>query len=68
LSPARSLPSDVLHEIFYHCLPTHRNLIISASEAPILLTHICGSWRCIALDSPRIWAKLYIPIQGNFRQ
>ncbi|KAF8961817.1 hypothetical protein BDZ97DRAFT_1827286 [Flammula alnicola] len=67
LSPARRLPPDVLREIFYHCLPTYRNPIMSASEAPVLLTHICSIWRSIALSSPRIWAKLYIPIAADFR-
>ncbi|KAF8961805.1 hypothetical protein BDZ97DRAFT_1827250 [Flammula alnicola] len=66
LSPARRLPLDVLCEIFYHCLPTHRNPIMSASEAPVLLTRVCSSWRSIALSFPYIWAKLYIPIAGDF--
>ncbi|KAF8961822.1 hypothetical protein BDZ97DRAFT_1663569, partial [Flammula alnicola] len=55
LSPARRLPPDVLCEIFYHCLPTHRNPIMSASEAPVLLTRVCNSWRSIALSFPHIW-------------
>jgi hypothetical protein len=65
LSPVRRLPLDVLHEIFFHCLPTHRNPIMSSSESPILLTHICSSWRAIALSSPRIWSKIHIPLPGD---
>ena len=65
LSPARRLPSDVLHEIFFHCLPTHHNPVMNSSESPLLLTRICSSWRAIALSSPRIWSKVYIPLPGD---
>ncbi|KDR83117.1 hypothetical protein GALMADRAFT_870860 [Galerina marginata CBS 339.88] len=62
LSPIRRLPTDIIHEIFYRCLPTHRNAIMSITEAPLLLTRICQSWRSIALSSHRIWSKLHIPL------
>jgi len=65
LSPVRRLPPDVLHEIFFHCLPTHRNPIMESSESPVLLTRICSSWRVIALSSPRIWSKIHIPLPGD---
>ena len=65
LSPVRRLPLDILREIFYHCLPTDRNPIMSAAEAPMLLTRVCGLWRSIAFSSPRIWAKLHIPFPGD---
>ena len=65
LAPVRRLPLDVLHEIFFHCLPTHRNPIMKSSESPILLTRICHSWRAVALSSPRIWSKIHIPLPGD---
>jgi len=65
LSPVRRLPLDIFREIFYHCLPTDRNPIMSAVEAPMLLTRVCGLWRSIAFSSPRIWAKLHIPFPGD---
>ena len=65
LSPVRRLPLDILHEIFFHCLPTHRNPIMKSSESPVLLTRICSSWRAIALSSPRIWSKIHIPLPGD---
>jgi len=61
LSPVRRLPQDVVHEIFFHCVPTHRNPIMTSSEPPVLLTRISRSWRAIALSSPRIWSKIHIP-------
>ncbi|KAJ7255887.1 hypothetical protein B0H12DRAFT_964781, partial [Mycena haematopus] len=55
LSPVRRLPLDMLQEIFVACLPTHRNCVMSASEPPVLLGHICSSWRSISHSTPRLW-------------
>jgi hypothetical protein len=60
LSPARRLPRDVIEEIFFACLPTHRNCVMSAAEAPVLLGRICSAWRAISLTTPRLWAKLHL--------
>ena len=65
LAPVRRLSTDVLGVIFKHCLATHRNSVMSASEAPILLTQICHDWRSIALSIPRLWSRLYIPTMGR---
>ena len=67
LAPVRRLPTDVLGVIFSHCLATHRNPVMSASEAPILLTQICCDWRSVALSIPRLWSRLYIPTLGKDR-
>ncbi|KAF8905749.1 hypothetical protein CPB84DRAFT_1771105 [Gymnopilus junonius] len=61
-APIRRLPPDILHEIFYRCLPIHRNPIMNCEEAPLLLTCICQSWRSIALSSPRLWTRIHIPL------
>ncbi|KDR83105.1 hypothetical protein GALMADRAFT_238928 [Galerina marginata CBS 339.88] len=62
LSPVRRFSSKILHEIFCYCLPTHRYPIMTITEAPLLLTRICRSWRSVALSSPYIWSKLHIPL------
>ncbi|KDR77125.1 hypothetical protein GALMADRAFT_246325 [Galerina marginata CBS 339.88] len=67
LSPIRRVPQDVWREIFFHCLATHRNPIMSYAEAPLLLTHICNLWRSIALSTPEIWSRIYIPIFYTIR-
>jgi len=64
LSPARRLLPDILQEIFYHCIG-QTYPFLSATEAPMLLTRVCGLWRSAALSSPRIWTKLYIPLPGG---
>ena len=67
LSSIRRLPTDILREIFSHCLDSTRNHIMSAAEAPMLLTHVCSLWRSVALTSPDMWAKLHIPLPGDPR-
>ncbi|KAJ7162289.1 hypothetical protein C8R46DRAFT_1104129, partial [Mycena filopes] len=60
ISPARRLPLDIIEAIFVACLPTHRNCVMSASEAPVLLGRICSPWRTISLATPRLWSSLHI--------
>ncbi|KAJ7234865.1 hypothetical protein B0H12DRAFT_152642 [Mycena haematopus] len=68
ISPVRRLPLDIIQEIFIACIPTHRNCVMSALEAPVLLGRICGSWRAISLATPRLWARLHIvePPRGRY--
>ncbi|KAF8155345.1 hypothetical protein K438DRAFT_1862641 [Mycena galopus ATCC 62051] len=60
ISPVRRLPLDIIEEIFVACLPTHRNCVTSATEAPLLLGHICSAWRSISLSTPQLWASLHL--------
>ncbi|KAJ7042015.1 hypothetical protein C8F04DRAFT_1078025, partial [Mycena alexandri] len=60
LSPIRQLPLDLIQEIFVACLPTHRNCVMSATEAPVLLGRICSSWRTISLTTPGLWTRLHV--------
>jgi hypothetical protein len=64
LSPARRLLPDILQEIFYHCIG-RTYPILSATEAPMILTRVCSLWRSVALSSPRIWTRLHIPLPGD---
>ncbi|KAJ7737406.1 hypothetical protein DFH07DRAFT_753030, partial [Mycena maculata] len=56
------LPLDIIQEmIFMACIPMHRNCVMSAKEAPVLLGRICShSWRAISLSTPRLWSRLHI--------
>ncbi|KAF7376643.1 hypothetical protein MSAN_00081100 [Mycena sanguinolenta] len=60
ISPIRRLPLDILGAIFTACLPTHRNCVMSAQEAPVILGWICSSWRSISLSMPKLWSRLHI--------
>ncbi|KAJ7785670.1 hypothetical protein B0H16DRAFT_1506 [Mycena metata] len=68
LSPLRRLPLDIIQEIFVACLPTHRNCVMSAVEAPILLGRICSLWRTVSLSTPRLWARLHVAEPGGPRK
>ncbi|KAJ7353570.1 hypothetical protein DFH08DRAFT_1077681 [Mycena albidolilacea] len=61
ISHPRRLPPDIVREIFVACLPSDRNAVMSAQEAPLLLCRICSAWRTIALSTPRLWASLHVP-------
>ncbi|KAK7006033.1 hypothetical protein R3P38DRAFT_3041071, partial [Favolaschia claudopus] len=60
MSPIRRIPLDVLEQIFIACLPAHRNCVMSAQEAPVLLGRVCSSWRTLSLSAPRLWSRLHI--------
>ncbi|KAF9007877.1 hypothetical protein BDQ17DRAFT_175652 [Cyathus striatus] len=47
-------------EIFLACLPADRNPCMSVTDAPLLLTRVCSSWRSIAHSTPRLWAAIHI--------
>ncbi|KAF8988462.1 hypothetical protein BDQ17DRAFT_1208301, partial [Cyathus striatus] len=55
ISPAWRLGRDILQGIFIACLPTDRNPYMCVSEAPMVLTQICSSWRMIAHLTLRLW-------------
>ncbi|KAJ6489029.1 hypothetical protein C8R45DRAFT_827012 [Mycena sanguinolenta] len=60
ISPVRRLPRDIVQEIFVACIPIHRNCVMSANEAPILLGRICSAWRSVSLYTPQLWASLHV--------
>ncbi|KAJ7152761.1 hypothetical protein C8R43DRAFT_1003653 [Mycena crocata] len=63
ISPVRRLPDDVVQGIFLACLPSHRNAVMSAQEAPLLLCRVCSMWRALALETPRLWASLHLHLR-----
>ena len=52
------IPNEILAEIFVLCLPQVKYQSFDPHKAPILLTHICSSWRRFALDTPQLWKSL----------
>ncbi|KAK7038090.1 hypothetical protein R3P38DRAFT_2904379 [Favolaschia claudopus] len=60
-----TLPTEILSEIFHHCLPfdpDEPTLLIrpDPEDAPLLLCAVCQRWRHIALATPRLWNSLYL--------
>ncbi len=62
MAPIRRIPVDVIREIFLNCLPQEHNAIMDYAVCPLVLTHVCSSWRRIALDSTALWTAIHIPI------
>ncbi|KAJ7044802.1 hypothetical protein C8F04DRAFT_1069571, partial [Mycena alexandri] len=68
--PVLTLPPEISTEIFLQCLPTECELedpcwdIVDTRSPPLLLTHICGAWRRIALSTSALWATFYIDIDS----
>ncbi|KAF9444242.1 hypothetical protein P691DRAFT_807683 [Macrolepiota fuliginosa MF-IS2] len=60
LSPIRRLYPEILQEIFFHCLPTAHNAVMSATEAPLVLGRVCSRWRRVAHSTPELWASIHI--------
>ncbi|KAJ6561467.1 hypothetical protein DFH09DRAFT_1479786 [Mycena vulgaris] len=60
--PVLTLPPEITSEIFLHCLPTsytdrERN-VVDPDEPPMLLTHVCRTWREIAISTHALWAEI----------
>ncbi|KAG1725994.1 uncharacterized protein EDB91DRAFT_77805 [Suillus paluster] len=64
------LPTEVLSQIFGHCLPGENNSALSPSrrEAPMLLTGVCRRWREVAVDVPSLWCRLHLKVHKIDRQ
>ncbi|TDL16983.1 hypothetical protein BD410DRAFT_587512 [Rickenella mellea] len=66
-SALQRTPADVLQMIFLFCLPKPKypgHVTFprpSTCKAPVVYSHICRSWRDVALSTPRLWACLSIP-------
>ncbi|KAG2057413.1 hypothetical protein BDR06DRAFT_951581 [Suillus hirtellus] len=60
LSALWRLPTEVLSQIFNHCLSETRLFARSTFRAPMLLTRICRRWREVAVGTPGLWCRLYV--------
>jgi hypothetical protein len=57
--PVLTLPSEIVCNIFIHFLPIYPTCPpLTGPLSPILLTHICGGWREIALALPVLWRAI----------
>jgi len=55
------LPTEVLSQIFVHCLPATDYLWARTGQAPLLLTRICRRWREVAVGTASLWCRLRVP-------
>ncbi|KAF8873780.1 hypothetical protein BD779DRAFT_1568848 [Infundibulicybe gibba] len=60
-SPIMNLNVDVLRKIFVLCLPSGPVRIpLMGSEPRLVLSHVCSSWRALALHTPELWSYLTV--------
>ncbi|KAK0200481.1 hypothetical protein DFS33DRAFT_1387685 [Desarmillaria ectypa] len=60
LSPVRYLPAELLIEIFLYALDEHFD-ILQVTDGPYVLSHVCRSWRAVALACPELWTNFVLP-------
>ncbi|KAJ7696668.1 hypothetical protein B0H17DRAFT_389621, partial [Mycena rosella] len=72
LSPIRRIPPEILAEVFIFCrdssLDAASYYISDPREAPMLLAHICSSWRLVCHGTPRLWQHVHLRSAASFRK
>ncbi|KDR79978.1 hypothetical protein GALMADRAFT_242156 [Galerina marginata CBS 339.88] len=53
------IPHEIIFEIFLQCLPNDASSR-GPQDAPILLTHVCSSWRKLASQVPELWRNILL--------
>ncbi|KAF9016248.1 hypothetical protein BDZ89DRAFT_923976, partial [Hymenopellis radicata] len=64
LHPIRSIPNELLLEIFGHCIskiPSDEDPdTLDPKGAPWLLARVCHRWRELAVNTPQLWMHLLL--------
>ncbi|KAK0231271.1 hypothetical protein IW262DRAFT_472941 [Armillaria fumosa] len=60
------LPAELIITIFFHCLPDNSYPSLHGDAAPLLLSHICRSWRSLALSVSRLWSSFEIDFHNGY--
>ncbi|KAF7353382.1 F-box domain-containing protein [Mycena sanguinolenta] len=59
LSPLRRMPPEILGEIFSWTVPSIRD-VFNTKDCPWVLTHVCSTWRAVALYQPSLWSLIVV--------
>lgn len=66
----RSLPDDILIEIFQNCVPHSLKMVqqdsLSPKFPPWILSHVCSRWRDISTCLPRLWCVVDLPLDKYY--
>ncbi|RDB14981.1 hypothetical protein Hypma_016188 [Hypsizygus marmoreus] len=65
LSPIRILPNELLLEVFRLLMP-NEDVPPHAHSAPLVLCHVCASWRTLVLSIPEFWSRLTFPMPFKY--
>jgi len=58
------LPNEVITEIFQFCLPEGKYQSPNPRHVPLLLMHVCSSWRSFTLSTPSLWQSIGFETTG----
>ncbi|KAJ7155313.1 hypothetical protein C8R46DRAFT_960461, partial [Mycena filopes] len=62
LSPIRTLPPEILQEIFIAGMPTRHDVIMHPSQIPLILGQVCAAWRALSRATPVLWASVHVAL------
>ncbi|KAL5480657.1 hypothetical protein ACEPAI_9597 [Sanghuangporus weigelae] len=60
--PIDKLPFEVLAAIFSWCCPTFNDHYRGTPLSPVMLSHVCRSWRQATIDTPSLWTYLNLTV------
>jgi hypothetical protein len=60
MSPVRRMPTDIMANIFEHCVWNQGMPKADVRLAPLLLGQVCRSWRYLIFSLPRLWSMLHL--------
>ncbi|KAJ7129212.1 hypothetical protein C8R44DRAFT_872504 [Mycena epipterygia] len=67
--PVVTLPPEITSAIFLYCLPTAYTdrewNSVNPHEAPVLLSHVCRTWRDVAFSTSALWAQIELKINDE---
>ncbi|KAK7036308.1 hypothetical protein R3P38DRAFT_3485262 [Favolaschia claudopus] len=63
---ALRLPFELITAIFILCLPLHRRVRAHPNRTPLNLASICTQWRVIALETPELWASIFLEFSDSY--
>ncbi|KAF7319795.1 F-box domain-containing protein [Mycena kentingensis (nom. inval.)] len=58
--PILEIPNEITTEIFVHYAELVSKQYQSLWSAPLVLTHVCRTWRELAIALPRLWAEIWL--------
>ncbi|KAF8628581.1 hypothetical protein AX17_005977 [Amanita inopinata Kibby_2008] len=64
IAPIRRIPTEILVEIFKHCLPAWDEASPDPMLAPLLLAQVCERWRAITTFTPILWTSIKLIVES----
>lgn len=59
-APHRSVPNEILGEIFLHCNPAEVDIPWDLKVVPWSISYVCVKWRSVALSTLDLWRNIQV--------